>query len=294
MDTQQLGSSKEQISNLALGTMYFGSRVNKKDSFALLDQYQDPGGSNIDTANNYCFWLDGFHGGESESLIGEWFQARKNRDKIFLATKCGVNPLPDNPDSFEGLSKKAVLDAAEQSLKRLQTDYIDLYYMHADWREVPIEETLEAMNILVESGKVRNIACSNMLTWRIVKARSISDQQGWAKFHAVQNWFSYLKPRENADLWIQRFVNDELIDYCQTEGDLTVFAYTSTLGGMYSWDSIYDRHHPALHDRFFSEDNERRFRLVQELSKKYGVSVFQIVFAWMRQNYPFVIPIMGV
>lgn len=217
---------------------------------------------------------------------------RGNREEIFLATKCGVRPVGEN--QFGGLSAEAVLSAVEGSLKRLQTDYIDLYYIHADWRETPLEEMLGALNQLEKENKVRNIACSNMTAWRLTKAKAISRKNNWPEFQGIQNWYSYLKPRDKADLWIQKSVSEELLDYCETERDTTIFAYTSTLGGMYKWDSIYDWNHPALNNRFFSEDNERRFAILKEIAADHDVTPFQVVFAWMMRHKAPIIPILGV
>ena len=292
MEKVCLGNSGIEVSRLCLGTMYFGSRVQERDAFALMDQYREAGGSFLDTSNNYCFWLNGFIGDESELTIGKWMKERRNRDDVFLATKCGVRPT--GKDLFEGLSPRAVKAALEGSLKRLQTDYVDLYYIHADWREFPLEETLGALHALVEAGKVGNIACSNMTAWRLVQAKEISRRNGWPEFVGIQNWYSYLKPRDNADLWVQKFVNDDLLDYCETENDTTILAYTSTLGGLYSWDSIYEKNHPALNNRFFSEDNERRLSMIQRIANDHSVSPFQVVFAWMMKHKATIIPILGV
>ena len=177
MEKINLGNTNQQISKACLGTMYFGSRVDEKTSFEIMDYYYNAGGRNFDTSNNYCFWLDGFVGDESEKIVGSWIKKRNNRKEIFLATKCGVRPINANQKfedlEFEGLSKDAIILALEGSLKRLQTSYIDLYYIHVDWRKEPLEETLEALNSLVVSGKVRHIACSNMSTWRMLKAKEI-------------------------------------------------------------------------------------------------------------------------
>jgi len=287
-----LGNSGVEVSKMCLGTMYFGSRVDERRSFELMDQYREAGGSFLDTSNNYCFWLDGFIGDESETTIGKWMKERQNRNDLLLATKCGVRPI--GKDTFEGLSPKAVTAALENSLKRLKTDYIDLYYIHVDWREDPLEKTLEALSELVKAGKIRHIACSNMFTWRLVKAKEISRRNNWPEFVGIQNWYSYLKPRDSADLWVQKFVNEELLDYCETEGDTTILAYTSTLGGMYLWDSVYERNHPALNNRFFSEDNERRFSMIKEIAANHEVSPFQVVFAWLLKHKAPIIPILGV
>ena len=292
-----LGNSGSTVSAMCLGTMYFGSRVEEKTAFAIMDAYYERGGRFLDTANNYVFWLDGFKGDESELTVGKWIKERKNKEDIFLATKCGVRPTGKNPDGsflFEGLSKNAIETALEGSLTRLGLDCVGLYYIHVDWRWEPLEETLEALNRLVTAGKVKHIACSNMSTWRVVRSKEISRREGWAEFVGIQNWFSYLKPRHNADLWVQKFVNDELLDYCRTEQDLTILPYTSTLGGLYAWDSIYEKNHPALNTRFFSEDNERRLDVIKEIAEARGISPFRVMFAWMLSQSVSIIPILGV
>ena len=134
----------------------------------------------------------------------------------------------------------------------------------------------------------------DMATWRVVKAKEISRREGWPEFIGIQNWFSYLRPRYGADMWVQKFVDDELLDYCQTEQDLTILPYTSTLGGLYAWDSIYDRNHPALNNRFFSEDNERRLSAIQGIAKARNVTPFRVMFAWMLSRKLSIIPILGV
>lgn len=292
-----LGNSGTAVSAMCLGTMYFGSRLEEKRSFEIMDAYYEHGGRFLDTANNYVFWIDGFTGDESELTVGKWIRERNNHDQVFLATKCGVRPTGKNPDgsfAFEGLSKKAVENAIEGSLKRLGIDCVDLYYIHVDWRWEPLEETLEVLNGLVKAGKVKHIACSNMSTWRVVEAKEISRREGWAEFVGIQNWFSYLRPRHNADMWVQKFADDELFDYCQAEQDLTILAYTSTLAGLYAWDSIYDQNHPALNNRFFSEDNERRLLVIKEIAKARGVTPFRVMFAWMLSRKVSIVPILGV
>ncbi len=295
MQTTELGRTGTEVSSLCLGTMYFGSRVDESGSFSLMDRYVDAGGRFIDTANNYAFWIGDFTGNESETTIGKWLRERGNRDDIFLATKCGVRPVPGGRDGeFEGLSRRAIRGAIEGSLDRLGTDRIDLYYMHVDWRREALEETLGAFAELVDEGLVKHIGCSNMATWRVVVARELARRNGWPQFTAIQQWYSYLRPRYNADLWVQKFVDEELLDYIETERDLTILGYTATLGGLYRWNSIYEKNHPALGDRFHSEDNERRFAVLKEIAAARGVSPFQIVFAWMRRHDAPVIPVLGV
>lgn len=296
MKKVSLGNSGTAVSAMCLGAMYFGSRIEEQRAFALMDAYYEHGGRFLDTSNNYVFWVDGFTGDESETTVGKWLLTRNNRDDIFLATKCGVRPTGKDSNGnfiFEGLSKSAIENALVGSLKRLGVESIDLYYIHVDWRREPLEETLLTLKNLVTSGKVKHIACSNMSTWRLVKAKEISRREGWPEFVGIQNWFSYLQPRHNADLWVQKFVDDELLDYCRTEQDVTILPYTSTLGGLCAWDSIYDKNHPALNNRFFSEDNER-LRVIKDIAKTREVTPFRVMFAWMLSRKVSMVPILGV
>lgn len=291
----RLGNTNIEVSNMCLGTMYFGSKVDEATSFKLLDMYVEAGGSYLDTANNYAHWIKGCNGDESEIILGKWMKERNNRSDMFLATKCGARPfVPGQVDDVEGNSREAIFSAIEDSLQRLQTDYIDLYYIHVDWRREPIEETMEALHELVVSGKVKYLGCSNIKTWRIAKANAYAKANGLTPFVAVQNWYSYLQPRANADMWVHEFADDELFDYCQTEKDVSLMAYSTTLSGAYNWDTIYDHNEPAIANRFFSEDNERRFKTIKDMATKKGTTVYQILLAWMMNHEPSVVPILGV
>ena len=293
METIALGKTGARVSRMCLGTMYFGSRVAEARAFGLMDRYYERGGRFFDTSDNYCFWLNRITGDESELCLGKWLKLRKNRGDVFLASKCGVRPIGPNGE-FEGLSGPAIRAAIEGSLKRLGVERLDLYYLHVDWRKEPLEETLETFASLVKEGKVGHIGCSNMSAWRMLKGKEISRRHGWPEFAAIQQWYSYLKPRDNADLWVQKFVDEELLDYCETEADIAILAYTSTLGGLYKWKSIYEYNHPALNNRFFSEDNERRFSVILDIAREKKVSPFQIVFAWMLRHRAAIIPVLGV
>ena len=155
MEKIQLGNSQLQVSPLCFGTMYFGTKVSQSDSFSLLDQFLTAGGNFIDTANNYAFWMENGVGDESENTLGAWLKERKNRDKVVLATKVGARPRHPGGglDDAEGLSHNTIIREVENSLKRLETDYIDLYYAHVDWYEYALEERLKAFDLLVTQGK---------------------------------------------------------------------------------------------------------------------------------------------
>lgn len=157
MQTRDLGKSGVKVVPLMLGSNVFGWTVDQAKSFDILDAFADRGFNFIDTADVYSRWAPGNGGGESETILGKWIKERGNRDKIVLATKVGM----DMGDGKQGLSKRYILEAAEASLRRLQTDHIDLYQSHKDDEATPIEETMEAYQHLLQQGKVRVIGASN-------------------------------------------------------------------------------------------------------------------------------------
>ena len=274
---------------MALGCMYFGSRTDEAAATALLEQYLEAGGTFLDTANNYAFWLDGFYGGESERFLGDFLKKRKNREDVFLASKVGANPTIPGGDfsTAEGLSAAAIEKAVDESLARLQTDYIDLYYAHIDHRESDLAETLETFNKLVESGKVRHIACSNMMSWRLERARNISRKNGWTAYCGVQQRYSYLRPVPGADFGVQESVSAELLDYCKANDDTTLLAYSPLLNGAYT---RQDRDFP---EAYLGADTDARLKVLNEVSAELGATANQVVLAWLMQNTPKAVPVVA-
>ncbi|MFF4228600.1 aldo/keto reductase [Streptomyces sp. NPDC001820] len=175
-----LGPSDIAVSPLALGGNVFGWTADQAQSFAVLDAYTAAGGNFVDTADAYSSWVPGNEGGESETVIGHWLAARGNRSDIVVATKAGAHP------QFKGLSGTTVKAAAEASLKRLGTDYIDLYYTHFDDPSVPVEEIITALDQLVKAGKVRAIAASNLSAERLQASLDFSEREGLARYVALQ------------------------------------------------------------------------------------------------------------
>src|SRR5262245_42456080 len=157
MQMRKLGKSGLEVSVLTLGGNVFGWTADEAMSFRLLDAYVAAGGNFIDTADTYSRWAPGHQGGESETVIGKWLKQRGNRSKVIVATKVGMEMGPDR----KGLKKAYILESMEQSLRRLQTDYIDLYQSHRDDADTPVEETLGAYAELIAKGKVRAIGASN-------------------------------------------------------------------------------------------------------------------------------------
>ncbi|MFI6796410.1 aldo/keto reductase [Streptosporangium canum] len=172
---------------LCLGGNVFGWTADRDASFAVLDAYVEAGGNFVDTADVYSEWVPGHPGGESETIIGEWMAARGNRDQIVVATKVGS--LASRP----GLSAANIRAAAEDSLRRLRTDHIDLYWAHIDDAETPLEETLDAFDSLIREGKVRNIGASNYGPERLAEALAISDRNGLARYGVLQQPYNLVE-----------------------------------------------------------------------------------------------------
>ncbi|MFF4256555.1 aldo/keto reductase [Streptomyces sp. NPDC001663] len=177
---RKLGSSDLEVFPLSLGGNVFGWTADEATSFAVLDAYAAVGGNFVDTADSYSAWVDGNQGGESETIIGKWVKARSNRDDVVIATKVSQHP------DFPGLTATNIKAAADASLRRLDTDHIDLYYTHFDKPEVPVEEIIGALDELVRAGKVRHIAVSNISAERLAESLEFSDREGLAKYVAIQ------------------------------------------------------------------------------------------------------------
>ncbi|MEU1005693.1 aldo/keto reductase [Streptomyces tibetensis] len=177
---RKLGSSDLEVFPLALGGNVFGWTADEDRSFAVLDAYTAVGGNFVDTADVYSAWVDGNRGGESETILGTWLEARGNRSDVVVATKVSQHP------DFQGLSAANITAAADASLRRLRTDYIDLYYTHFDQPDVPVEEIIGALDSLVKAGKVRHIAASNISAERLRESLEFSDREGLARYVALQ------------------------------------------------------------------------------------------------------------
>ena len=281
MKTVALGNTTEQVSALCLGAMYFGTKQDEAESFRLLDMYVDAGGRFIDTANVYSRWVEGFQGGESESLLGRWMQARGNRDQLFIATKVGA-PYGDVPAS---LATKYVEQEVEKSLKRLGIETIDLYYAHRDDRETLQYDHLAAMDKLVKAGKVRYIGASNWLAWRLASARTLCAANGWAQHVAFQQKHSYLIPRAGWKPQGHPYANDDFLEFCAVH-DLSVVAYSPLVKGAYT------RVDKELPSSYSGPDNEARLAALKSVSAETGATPNQVVLAWlMQQTAPRVIPL---
>ncbi len=282
MRTIPLGHSGVEVSALCLGAMYFGTRTDPATSLSLLDQYVAAGGTFIDTANIYTHWAEGGRGGESETLLGDWMKARRNRADLFIASKVGF----EYPGVERGLSARLIEAECDKSLRRLGVEAIDLYYAHVDDRRTPLDETLAAFDRLVRAGKVRFVGASNYTAWRLEEARAVSAAGGYPAFCGVQQRYTYLRPRPGASFDPQLAANDDLLDYCRARStEIALLAYSPLLGGAYT------RADRPLPGEYAGPDTDARLAALREVAAAHGATPNQIVLAWMLNSDPVVIPV---
>jgi aryl-alcohol dehydrogenase-like predicted oxidoreductase len=222
MQIRKLGRTGLKVSALCLGGNVFGWTSDEATSFAVLDAFVAGGGNFIDTADTYYRWAPGNKGGESEAILGRWMHARKNRDLTIIATKVGQR-MGDDPNA-QGLSRQYIMREVEASLRRLQTDYIDLYQAHIDDQDTPLDETLRAFDDLVRQGKVRYIGASNYSAWRLTRALWESDKHDYVRYESVQPPYNLVN-RETYER--------ELESLC-LEQKIGVITYTSLASGFLS------------------------------------------------------------
>ncbi len=282
MQKINLGTSGVQASALALGTDLFGSKIDRQRCFELLDFFTEHGGTVLDTGNFYASWLPGFKGGESETVLGQWIKERGNRSQVVITTKLGF----DYPGSAGGLSRAEIERECEKSLRRLQTDTIDVYYAHRDDRQTPLEETMQAFHGLVKAGKVRALGASNLSLWRIAEANTISRLNGWTGYSVVEQRYTYLKPRLGADFGPQIFITEELKDYALAH-EITLIGYSVLLRGAYT------RPDRDLPPQFASPEADARLEVLNTVAREAGCDPNQVVIAWMRQSRPSILPIIA-
>ncbi len=220
MEKRQLGNSGLEAAPLAFGGNVFGWTVDEKTSFELLDAFTDVGFNLVDTADSYSRWKPGNHGGESETIIGNWMKQRNNRDRIIVATKLGS----DMGGSKKGLSKNYIFQAVEDSLKRLQTDYIDVYQSHYDDLSTPVAETIDAYGELVSQGKIRTFGASNFSVERLTESLLYSSQNNVPRYQTYQ-------PEYN--LYDRAGFEKEYLPICVEHG-IGVISYFSLASGFLS------------------------------------------------------------
>jgi aryl-alcohol dehydrogenase-like predicted oxidoreductase len=281
----KLGTTNLEVSSLCLGADSIGSKIDRDTSFQLLDLYRERGGTFIDTANIYAVFLKGFHGGESETTIGLWMKDRGVRDEMVISSKTGF----EFPGFVGGLGAEAIKRECDASLRRLQTDRLDIYLAHCDDSNTSLTETMEAFYDLIRAGKVRAIGASNLHVWRIAQANSVSERNGWARYSIVQQRHTYLRPRYGADLGLhspQICIGDELRHFARQSG-IGLIGYSVLLQGAYM------RADRPLPRQYAGPDADARINVLRGVASETGATVNQVVIAWMLQSDPLVLPIIA-
>jgi aryl-alcohol dehydrogenase-like predicted oxidoreductase len=252
---RKLGNSDLDVAPLALGGNVFGWTADEPTSFKILDAFVAAGGNLIDTADMYSRWVPGNRGGESETIIGKWLRRSGNRGKVLIATKVGMEMGPDR----KGLSKSYILSAAEDSLRRLQTDHIDLYQSHTDDSETQLEETLEAYAQLIRQGKVRAIGASNYTAARLTKALEVGTRSGYPSYQCLQPLYN---------LYDRTDYEAELEPLC-LEKEVGVIPYFSLASGFLTgkYRSEKDLANRPRGEMVKKYMNERGFRILDALDQ---------------------------
>ena len=284
MNKKNLGRSDIKIAPIVFGGNVFGWTANEARSFELLDAFVANGFNCIDTADVYSAWIPGNKGGESETIIGKWMKARGNRDKVVIATKFGAELSPDK----KGTSKAYAVKAVEDSLRRLQTDYIDLYQTHMDDETNPLEDTLEGLDTLVKSGKVRIIGASNLTADRLSESLKISDKKHLARYQTLQ-------PEYN--LYDRQGYEAELETVCREQG-LGVITYFSLasgfLSGKYRTDKDVESSSRARKVKnYMNPRGQRILTALDIISKEHNATPTQVSLAWLMSRPSVTAPIVS-
>lgn len=282
LQTRKLGHSNLQVVPLMLGGNVFGWTIDAATSFTILDAFTDAGFNFIDTADVYSRWKPGNHGGESETIIGQWFARSGKRDDVILATKVGM----DMGDSKKGLARNYILKAAEDSLRRLQTDYIDLYQSHTDDTSTPIDETLEAYQQLIQQGKVRLIGASNYQAPRLREAAEIAKRESLPVYQTLQPEYN-LYDRQDFEANLQPVAR---------ELDLDVIPYFSLASGFLtgkykSKEDSKGANREARVEKYFDERGLRILKALDEVSRETEAAQATISLAWLLTRPTILAPI---
>ncbi|WP_410515805.1 aldo/keto reductase [Pantoea allii] len=273
LKTRQLGNSGINVPLLTFGGNVFGWTVDEKTSFSLLDALVEKGLFFIDTADVYSRWAPGNQGGESETIIGKWLKKSGKRDKIVLATKVGIEMSPEK----KGLKPDYIHQAVEDSLRRLQTDVIDLYQAHRDDDSTPLADTLNAFDALIKAGKVRAIGASNYSATRLQEALDISKQQGLARYETLQPEYN-LYDREGYESELEQVARDNHL------GVINYYALASGfLSGKYKkpQDAAKSKRGQGIVDKYLNERGLRIVEALEDVAASHDASATQVALAWL-------------
>jgi len=282
MQTRRLGDSDLEIVPVVFGGNVFGWTVDEAKSFELLDAWVDRGFNCIDTADVYSVWMPGHVGGESETIIGKWLKQSGKRDQVVLLTKVGF----EMKSGGKGLSKKYILEEVEASLKRLQTDRIDLYQSHTDDESVPFEETLEAYAQLIDEGKVRYIGASNYKGARLAEAEDLAEREKLPAYKTLQ-------PEYN--LYDRQDYETDLAPVAEKYG-LGVISYFSLASGFLTgkYQSLEDakgKNREARVQKYFDERGMKILKALKKVSEETGAEQAAVSLAWLLEQSTITAPI---
>ncbi|MDX1437895.1 MAG: aldo/keto reductase [Anaerolineales bacterium] len=289
MEYRNLGRTGLKVSPLCMGTMQFGWTADEETSFAVLSESYEAGINFIDTANVYSRWVEGNPGGVSEEIIGRWIKASAvPRDQLIIATKVRGR-MGDGPND-EGLSRVHILHQVEESLRRLETDYIDLYQTHSYDDNTPIDETLSALDDLVRTGKVRYIGCSNYPAWRLMESLWVADSLNLSRYDCIQPHYNLAHRRE---------FEAELQKVCEKFG-IGVIPYSPLAGGFLTGkyrrggDTPDSDRQVMVRRRYFNERGWKTLdALIEVADELEGASPSQVAIAWLLSNPVVTSPIVG-
>ncbi|MDH7911304.1 aldo/keto reductase [Winogradskyella sp. SYSU M77433] len=267
-----IGNTDLEVAPINLGGNVFGWTLDEKESFKILDAYTAGEFNFIDTADMYSYWVDGGEGGQSETILGKWMKSRNNRKDIVLATKVGGETGKHPVDT----SKKHILEAVDKSLKRLQTDYIDLYYTHFDDEKTPVEETLEAYDEIIKAGKVRYIAASNISPERLEASFAASEKYGLPRYEALQPHYNLVE-RENYESKYAPLAD---------KYNLSVFTYWSLASGFLtgkyrSKDDLSKSVRGGSVEKYLDEKGLNILAALDKVSEKNNTTQATVSLAWL-------------
>jgi aryl-alcohol dehydrogenase-like predicted oxidoreductase len=284
MEKRKLGRSELEVSPVCFGGNVFGWTIDEATSFEILDAFVAAGGNFIDTADVYSRWVEGNEGGESETILGKWMKQRGHRDQVVIATKVGN----DMGVKGKGLSRKHIQQAVEDSLQRLQTDYIDLYQSHIDDESTPLEETLETYAELIRQGKVRAIGASNYSAERLLQALEISRQHGYPRYESLQPLYN---------LYDRADYEQDLEPLC-IEQQIGVISYFSLASGFLSGKyreekDLSNSSRAGYVKKYLNARGTRILEAIDEVAKTYNTTPTQISLSWLIQRPSITAPIVS-
>ena len=282
MEKRELGKSGLAVAPLAFGGNVFGWTLDEKSSFPILDAFIASGCNFIDTADTYSTWVPGNKGGESETIIGNWLKSRGGRDRVILATKIGNNMGPGR----RGLAPAYIRQSIDDSLKRLQTDYVDLYQSHIDDADTPLEETLQTYGDLIRAGKIRAIGASNYKAPRLQEALAVSKRHGYPRYQSLQPLYN-LYDRADFEGGLQQLCIAENIGVINYSTLASGF-----LTGKYRAEADFEKHaRGSRTKKYFNERGMRVLQALDQVSARYKANPAQISFAWLLSRPGITAPI---